>query len=209
MGRHNQDIFYPGLLYHIYNKVVTGEKLFKKDEDYWQFMKRYAKYFSPYFVTYAYCLIPNHFHFLIRVKDEDEIKKNILAEDTNAARKYLRGDEEINFFLEHQFSRWLSGIAMKYNNRNNRVGPLFKQGTKRVALNAYRTFQQQMHYIHLNPKHHFLVNDIEDWKHSSYSTYISGQETKLPRREVFEKFGGEQGFIKFHQNTFNGDIDFD
>jgi hypothetical protein len=49
----NRDIFYPNLLYHVYNKVVTGTDLFIEAKDYWNFMERYGRYFSPYFKTYS------------------------------------------------------------------------------------------------------------------------------------------------------------
>lgn len=209
MSRKNRDIFYPNQLYHVYNKVVTGTDLFIEAKDYWNFMERYGKYFSPYFETYAYCLIPNHFHFLIKVRSEKEIKAAIVNEDTIAANNYLSGTSDLNAFIENQFSRCFSGISMKYNNMHNRVGPLFKQGIKRVALNKYRTFEQQMHYIHLNPIHHFLVTKIEDWPYSSYISYISDVKTQLPRLEVLDKFEGVENFISFHQTPYLGKIDFE
>ena len=171
-------------------------------------MERYSKYFSPYFKTYAYCLIPNHFHLLIKVKKEGVIKLSASNENTNAARNYLNGSKDLNSFLENQFSRCFGGIAIKYNNKYNREGPLFKQGVKRVALNANRTFEQQMHYIHLNPVHHYLVDKLEEWSYSSYHTYISNSKTQLPREEVFKHFGGKKDFVAFHQKPYIGDIDF-
>ena len=209
MSRKNRDIFYPNQFYHIYNKVVTGTDLFIESKDYWNFMERYSKYFSLYFKTYAYCLIPNHFHFLIKVKDTEEIKFNIISEHTTASKNYLLGKVNLNEFIENQFSRCFSGVSMLYNKKHNRVGPLFKQGIKRVALNANRTFEQQMHYIHHNPVHHFLVNKIEDWPYSSYNTYISDDKTKLPRLEVLNKFLGVKNFISFHQMPYIGELEFE
>jgi len=84
------------------------------------------------------------------------IKVAIVEEDTTAAKMYLSGAINSNEFLENQFSRCLSGVAMKYNNIDNRVDSLFRQGIKRVALNTSRTFEQQMHYIHPNPVHYSL-----------------------------------------------------
>jgi putative transposase len=189
--------------------VVSGTDLFIEAKDYWNFMKRYSKYFSPYFETYAYCLIPNHFHFLVKVRSEEEVKAAIVNEDTTAANNYLSGTSDLNSFIENQFSRCFSGLSMKYNNTHNRVGPLFKQGIKRVALNKYRTFKQQMHYIHLNPTHHFLVKKIEDWPYSSYISYISDVKTQLPRQEVLDKFEGVENFISFHKTPYLGEIDFE
>ena len=209
MSRKNRDIFHPEQFYHLYNKVVSGTDLFIEANDYWEFMERYSKYFSSYFETYAYCLIPNHFHFLIKVRNEVIIKIAIAKEGTTASKNYLSGTFSLNEFLENQFSRCFSGVSMRYNNRHNRVGPLFKQGIKRVALNKYRTFEQQMHYIHLNPIHHFLVNKIEDWPYSSYISYISDVKTQLPRLEVLDKFEGVENFISFHKTPYLGEFYFE
>lgn len=209
MARNNKHIFHEGLLFHVYNKVITEADLFRDNDDYWNFMERYTKYFSPYFKTYAYCLIPNHFHLLVKVRLEEKIKLSVAKENTNASRNYLDGSKDLNSFLENQFSRCFSGITIMYNNKYKRKGPLFKQGVKRVALNSYRTFDQQMHYIHQNPVHHYLVKNIEDWPYSSYQTYISNHKTQLPRKEVFKKFGGKESFIAFHQKPYIGDVDFE
>jgi len=64
-----------GCTYHIYNKAIDGNDLFRDDNDYVDFLIRYKKYCDPYFETYAYCLIPNHFHFLAKVKSVEHILK--------------------------------------------------------------------------------------------------------------------------------------
>ena len=69
MARNYRDKFEQGCCYHMYNKVVSEVDLFRSDDDYVVFLNKYDKYFGRFFDTFAYCLIPNHFHFLIRVKD--------------------------------------------------------------------------------------------------------------------------------------------
>ncbi|MFT6336153.1 MAG: hypothetical protein ACJATI_002909 [Halioglobus sp.] len=98
---------------------------------------------------------------------------------------------------------------MMNNNKHNRVGPLFKQGVKRGALNSYRTFEQQMHYIHLNPVHHFLITKIENWPYGSYISIISDIKTQLPRLEVLDKFEGVENFISLHKTPYIGKINFE
>ena len=107
MSHNNKHKFLKGRYYHLYNRVITGSNLFNDEKEYLIFFKRYDKYFRNYFTTYAYCLIPNHFHFLVKVKDNvDEFVK---LEKTNASKKYINNDEPYNFFLEHQLSRMFSG----------------------------------------------------------------------------------------------------
>lgn len=54
--------------YHIYNHANGNENLFIEEENYHFFLQQWDKYISPIADTYAYCLIPNHIHFLIRIK---------------------------------------------------------------------------------------------------------------------------------------------
>jgi len=209
MSRNNKDTFHHDLYYHVYNKVVSGEVLFREESEYHEFLKRYTRYFFSYFETYAYCLIPNHFHFLVKVKSTSEVSECIKNEDTNAARAYLAGNGSINSLIESQFSRCFSGVSKIYNNKYNREGPLFKEGIKRVALNKTRTIMQQMHYIHYNPIHHQSVKNIHDWPNSSYISYLSNKETRLPRKKVFEMFSGKENLIAFHEKPYVGDLEFD
>jgi len=53
--------------YHVYNRANGNEKMFLNEDNYRFFLKRYNYYISPIADTFVYCLLPNHFHFLIRV----------------------------------------------------------------------------------------------------------------------------------------------
>jgi len=63
-----------GTTYHIYNQANGSENLFKENENYRYFLQQYKKYIHPIAHTYAYCLLPNHFHFLLAIKGERELK---------------------------------------------------------------------------------------------------------------------------------------
>jgi hypothetical protein len=62
-----------GKYYHIYNRGINGEDLFRSNENHEYFLRLYEKYMEVVIDTYAWCLMGNHFHLLIRVKEEDEI----------------------------------------------------------------------------------------------------------------------------------------
>jgi len=200
MGRHQKDYFEKGGIYHIYNKVVTGEKLFKKEEDYLSFLSKYEKYFSNYFETFAYCLIPNHFHFLVKVKNFEEI--NLKKENTNFAQKLLTKKATVDEFLSHQASRMFSSIAISYNNRciPKRSGPLFKQGLKRVAQNTESQIIHQVCYLHHNPIHHKISSNYSDYRFSSYQAYLTESPSKVSRETCLQLMGGRDNFIKLHEN---------
>lgn len=63
----------PETFFHIFNRGNKGINIFYQERNYSYFLKKFAKALSPYLDTYAYCLIPNHFHFLVRIKSESEI----------------------------------------------------------------------------------------------------------------------------------------
>ena len=75
-----------GGIYHIYNKAISNLKLFRDEDDYYFFLAQFKKYFLSYFSIFSYCLIPNHFHFLVKVKTHEEILVSIQQENTNAAK---------------------------------------------------------------------------------------------------------------------------
>ena len=58
--------------YHIYNRGHDGIDLFYQRRNYHYFLVKYDYYLSNYVDTYAYCLLPNHFHLLIRVKKKSD-----------------------------------------------------------------------------------------------------------------------------------------
>lgn len=60
----------PDFYYHIYNRGINGEDLFKEERNYSYFLSKYALYMNPVVDTYAYCVLKNHFHFLIKVKEQ-------------------------------------------------------------------------------------------------------------------------------------------
>ena len=65
----SQSPLVPGVVYHIYNRGNNGEDIFIEARNYDYFMKLYEKYITPVAETYAYCLLRNHFHLMVRIKD--------------------------------------------------------------------------------------------------------------------------------------------
>ena len=63
--------------YHIYNQGNNQETIFYRDSDYKEFLKLFKNYVLPYGKVLAYCLMPNHFHFLIHATDDSTKIKRI------------------------------------------------------------------------------------------------------------------------------------
>ena len=68
------ELLIPGCTYHVYNRANGNEKLFLSNENYRYFFEKYMIYISPIANTFCYCLMPNHFHFLIKIKSLEEVK---------------------------------------------------------------------------------------------------------------------------------------
>lgn len=62
-------------VYHIYNRGNNGENLFIEERNYRYFLRRYGRHIHPVVETYAYCLLRNHFHLLIRVRTRDDFRE--------------------------------------------------------------------------------------------------------------------------------------
>ena len=66
-----------GKYYHIYNRGINGTELFHSNENYLHFLRLYDEYIEPVADTFAWCLMRNHFHLLVRIKEEEEILESI------------------------------------------------------------------------------------------------------------------------------------
>ena len=182
-----------GEYFHIYNRGNNHELLFIEHENYRYFLKLFAKHLNPILHLYAYCLLPNHFHFLIKIKEFDEI-----PDFKNSGKKY-DDYSQIEKYLSQQFSNFLNAYSKSFNSYFKRRGSLFQERFGRIKIDSEEYFSQLVQYIHLNPVKHGNTNRFDNYPYSSYQSLISMKPTKLKREIVLEWFGGKDEFIKFHQ----------
>ncbi len=189
--------------FHIYNRSVGKERLFLQDSDCDFFLEKWNQYLTRYLDTYAYCLMGNHFHFLVKIKQvEEAVLESVQKEKTVAARKFLQGKIDFNAFLEDQFKRLFTSYARMLNNRLKRHGSVFQTRFKRVRVEQGTAVLEKICYIHHNPIHHGFHSVYHDWKYSSYDVYLSHQPTFLARQNGLQLFGvGAQRrrFTSYHQ----------
>ncbi len=193
--------------YHIYNRSINKETIFKSDENYRFFLRRWGKYLSPYVDTYTYALIPNHFHFLARVRPADEaFLASAKKELTKRGQKFVAGEINVSEFLEDQMKRFLGSYAEAFNKQENREGSLLQKRFKRVMIKSEVQLLYMIAYNHHNPIHHKLVKNYEDWKYTSYRAICSNAPTKICRDAVLDLFseGDAQKamklFLEYHKN---------
>jgi REP element-mobilizing transposase RayT len=175
-GNHNQrgDLspLQPGTIYHIYNRGVNGETIFREQRNYDYFFTLYARHIQAVADTYAFCLLPNHFHLLIEVKN-------------------LTGLSDLSGFkpASQAFSNFFNAYAKAINKTCLRTGPLFERPFKRIPVMESDYFARLLIYIHYNPQHHGIVADYRTWPYSSYQALTGNQATFVKRDLIREWFG--------------------
>ncbi len=187
----------PGSFYHVYNHANGKENLFIEERNYNFFLGRIAIYVLPLINLHAYCLLPNHFHLLISIKEIEEIK---LLESFNTFQKF--SDESFQPLVEKTISKAFSNLFSSYTQSFNKVysrkGSLFMPNMKSKIIEDEAEICNVTHYVHANPVHHGFVKELSQWKYSSYNTYLSKTSTKLSMQIILDIFGGKEYFIKFH-----------
>jgi|SRR5699024_1906591 len=180
--------FEPDHFYHVYNRSIGSGKIFREQENYEFFLGKWNEYLDKYLDVWAYCLMPNHFHFIVRVKSKKEL--------SNAD---LTGFQNLSGLISQKFSNFFNSYTKSFNKVYNRHGSLFERPFKRVKIDSEQYLQHLIYYIHHNPIHHHFVDDYTDWDYSSYTSILSKQPTKLRRKEVLKLFNGKESFITYHE----------
>lgn len=174
--------------YHIYNHANGNENIFMIPENYHFFLRRYKKFMFPVVETFCYCLMPNHFHFLIKVRTEQELL---------GIEKYNRFKNP-ELFVSKQFSNLFSSYTQAFNKQQGRRGNLFMRPFKRNEVTKEPYFRKLIHYIHRNPVEAGFCNHPKEWDYSSYNPLISKKPTLLKRNEVLAYFDSVENFEYVH-----------
>ncbi|MFT3980161.1 MAG: hypothetical protein QM687_06790 [Ferruginibacter sp.] len=196
--------FYEGGIFHVFNRTNNRELLFISDENRAYFLKQFAKYLQPFLETFCWCLLPNHFHFLVRVREHIAITEHLDSIDHSLLRpierKYLAGEVSAELLLEFEWKRFFTSYSMAFNKKQQRKGNLFHRPFKRVHIDNDDYFTQAVIYIHANPAKHNICSDFSKYKWSSWMSALSSKPTLLSREELIEWFGGIEKFIGIHQS---------
>lgn len=197
MKKRDYKNFSVGSIYHIYNRGNNKENIFFDEQDYRAFLYRIALAMkidkeiiensdllnspksririSPFpkntFKIHTFCLMPNHFHFLIEQKSEEKIFK----------------------FLH----KVCTSYSMYINKKYGRVGHLFQDRFKSVRVGTNEQLILVSSYIHANPVKDKLVSEFDKYKWSSYSDYINNRKLPITETEfLLDVFGGKENLKK-------------
>ncbi|MEQ1798785.1 MAG: hypothetical protein ABL872_12590 [Lacibacter sp.] len=172
-----------GEFYHIYNRGNNKQLIFFIDDNYLFFLKKIREQLLPVADIVAYCLMPNHFHILIRATEES-IKE----------RKSFGGKSMQEF--AYRIGVTLSSYTQAVNKANKTIGSLFQQKTKAKLLaeeinnRKVSYLEHCFFYIHQNPLTAGLVKQLSDWKFSSYLDYSERRNGTLCNKKLLFDYTG-------------------
>ena len=179
-----------GNYYHIYNRGNNGIDVFFEKGNYNYFFKLYLQYIHPIAETLSWCLMKNHFHFLVYIREEKGVLADSLVYSTVEKKKKLDPSKQFG----HLFNAYTQAINKKYN----RTGSLFEKPFERKRVTSEKYLKNLIYYIHNNPVHHGITKSINEYTWSSYGSVLSEMPTKLDREHVIEIFGSVENFIDYH-----------
>ncbi len=157
-------------IYHIMLRGIDKRNIFLDEEEYLTFLKYLKKAQDKIeFVIYAYCLMTNHVHLLLKTEaPTGDIVKRIAV-----------------------------GYAQYHNIKNGRTGHLFQNRFKSEVVETDKYFLTVLRYIHQNPLKAGMVQDIKQYRWSSYHEYFSKDNLIVDKEFVFDYFKDLEGFIEF------------
>ena len=175
--------------YHIWNRGNNREYLFYTAANYEYFLRLYAEILDPVVETYAWCLLPNHFHLLIRTL--------AVSPSGETAKKSNP--------VSHAFQRLFTSYSQAINIQQHRTGSLFQKPYKRLEVSSPQQLANLVHYIHTNPQKHGIISDFRQYPWSSYERILISHPSNLQKNAVIEWFKNKENYLDYHQR----DIDLD
>ncbi len=165
--------FKAGHYYHLYNRGVNREPIFFNEENWEYFIKRLRRYCRPELIDIvAYCLMPNHYHILVYLND-DNLSTKIMQPFTVSYTKAV-------------------------NRQQSRVGPIFQGAFKAKLIDKIEYLLHLSRYIHLNPVFAGLTDNPANWTFSSYKDYVGLRNGTLAKPQiVLSQFPSRQAYAKF------------
>jgi REP element-mobilizing transposase RayT len=172
--------FAPGRYYHIYNRGAGRQSIFREDENYLFVLRVFRRVAQECNVAVvAYCLLPNHYHWLGRPDG-----------DTPAGKLPARG---------------FGSYSQALNRRDKRTGTLFEGAYKAIEVTSDEYLRHLCRYIHANPVLHGIADAPALWPYSNYLDWIGQRPgTLYDPAFVTEQFGTPARYRSFVEDYLVG-----
>ena len=170
---YRSNAFTQGQYYHIYNRGAGRGNIFTNEGNYLYLLRLVEEYAPKYGVAViAYCLMPNHYHFLLRQETEILLSK----------------------FMQVLFNAYVQAL----NAQQERTGTLFEGRFRHKCVEKWEYLIVLCRYIHLNPVMAGLVTRPEDWPYSNYQDWIGLRDGGLVDKVfVQDHFSSAEEYVKF------------
>jgi putative transposase len=173
------EIFTVGQYYHVYNRGAGKGLIFFGEENYEYLLRLIKRYYPGYGVAViAYCLMPNHYHFLLRQETERSLSE----------------------FMNVLFNAYVQAL----NRQRGRTGTLFEGRFRHMRVDRWDYLVHLCRYIHRNPAKAGLVALPEDWPYSNYREWVGlGDGSLKDEQFVRDHFPTEVEYREFVQDVEN------
>jgi hypothetical protein len=198
-------------IYHVFYKGKQNEILFPTEEHYSHFLRLFFENISPLADVYSYCLLPNQFHIVLKIKSEKVVFTYFkiagrFPEETMTLQELKELSEKSEFnkinilsiHLQKQFSHFFNIYAKELFLQKHRKDKLLGafNSKKLTDESEIRSTVTQIHMLALQEK---LVSELTSWKYNSYNAMLSDKPTRLMRKEVIDIFESVDYFKRDHQ----------
>lgn len=165
--------YLPGQYYHLYNRGAHKVSIFREADNYLFVLRKLKAYCASLdLAPIAYCLLPNHYHLLIR---QD-------------------GAHPAGLLPQRVFNSY----SKAYNKRYGHSGTLFEGSHRAAAVENEAYLSHLCRYLHANPVIHGLVDDPAAWPYSNYLEWIGEREGTLVDRDFVRSwFPHPPGYREF------------
>lgn len=204
----------PGNFYHIYNRGNNHQRVFVNSADYRLFLRKWLEFIQPVAKTFAYNLLPNHFHALVQIREEPhDLTTPPLQPILSSASPLWIPDTALSIlpssicksgtpqWVSRGFTNFFISFARQMQNRHGFHGAVFHSPFKRKLVADDTYFDYLTSYIHFNEKKHGMRYSSQyEQPFSSYLDLIGNDWTFLEREFMLDRFGGRDSFIRFHDD---------
>ncbi len=205
----------PNCSYHIFNHGNGFENIFTEDENYRFFLDKYNQYILPIAETYSYCLLPNHFHLVVRIRRREvleEVYRNSIPINFSKVPNFGKvaegkadnlqlSDKLLERFISKQFANLFSCYTQSFNKVNKRRGSLFLKNFRRELIENKDYFLNTVIYTHRNPLHHAFCDRYTDWSYTSFCEIKEHNSQIIEVDKLLRMFGGQVSFIDLHEQS--------
>ncbi|MFO8128876.1 MAG: hypothetical protein R6T99_03115 [Bacteroidales bacterium] len=179
--RHLQPIFSDSY-YHIYNRAVRDNTLFYTESDMIIFLRKFRKFVMPYLNVLGFCLLPNHFHLIVKTVDSND-------------------SQHFPSLISEQFRKLFISHAVDINREEIREGTLFERPYRRIRIESENYLKYLLFYVHYNPEKHNIAYKFQDYRYSSYSLCFRKDQSIIDREFVSGLFNNDYGeYLEFHKH---------